>query len=107
MCVVLDGDSLQFPIKRHGCDVRVTLEIYEDGDAKVCGLRFIEGAMPIGPRALLAAVHAELPIIERIAREAGCTEMRHAGDDRAIFLPGYEPMAGGRNMRRKGLLDGK
>jgi hypothetical protein len=49
------------------------------------------------------AIVAELQNIEQAARESGVTEMRHAGDDRGVFLPGYEPMPELRNGRRKRL----
>jgi hypothetical protein len=94
-----------FRIARPGeGDVAVTLEIFQDEDGSmICGLRQLEGRITLGPKAMRAAMLTELAKIEDIARQAGCTEMRHAGEDRAWCLPGYEPMDGLRNGRRKRL----
>jgi hypothetical protein len=92
-----------FRVTRPGVDVLVTLQLCDDGDEIVCGLRWIEGQMTLGPKAMRAAITEELSKIEAIAREAGCTEMRHAGDDRGWCLPGYEPMPELPHGRRKRL----
>jgi hypothetical protein len=93
----------QFHVKRPYADVLVTLEVYQENGEMVCGLRFIEGEIRLPPKAMRRAIVAELQSIEQAARESGCTEMRHAGDDRAWCLPGYEPMPELRNGRRKRL----
>jgi hypothetical protein len=95
-----------FRVRREGVDVMVTLQVVEDGGEMICGLRHIEGEIDLPPRAMMAAFSEELAKIERIARDAGCAEMRHSGDDRKWFLPGYEPMAELKNGRRKRLLNG-
>ena len=96
---------IQWPIARPEGEVVVTLELFqeEEGGPMVCGLRSLSGSTNCGPKALRAAMLAELATIEELARDAGCTEMRHAGEDRAWCLPGYEPMDGLRNGRRKRL----
>ena len=95
--------DVTFRIVRPKADVMVTLELFEDGGEMVCGLRFLGGEIHLGPKAMRAAITEELAKIEKIARDAGCAEMRHAGEDRAWCLPGYEPMDGLRNGRRKRL----
>jgi hypothetical protein len=92
-----------FPVKRPGVNVLVTLQLCDDAGEMVCGLRWIEGRIDLGPKAMRAAITEELSKIEAIAREAGCTEMRHSGDDRGWCLPGYEPMPELPHGRRKRL----
>lgn len=95
--------EVTFRVVVPGADVFVTLELFEDGRDMICGLRFMAGTITLGPKAMRAAMLTELAKIEQIARVAGCSEMRHAGEDRAWCLPGYEPMSGLRNGRRKRL----
>ena len=98
-----------FRIVRPGADVTLTLQVYFEDGQYVCGLRFLEGRIDLGPKALRAAMTEELAKIENVLREAGITEIRHAGEDRAWFLPGYEPMPDKpqlRNGRRKRLTNG-
>lgn len=90
---------ITFPVVGLGYDTRVTLQLYEDDGVMVCGLRFLEGRIRLKRHAMLAAVHRELSRIEDIARQAGCTEMRHAGEARLHLLPGYEPMPDKPNLR--------
>jgi hypothetical protein len=98
---------ITFPIQRDGCEVMVTLQLLAEDGEMVCGLRFVQGEMPLPPKALRKAMLEELGRIEAIAKAAGVKEMRHAGldarEDLAVFLPGYEPMADRPNWRRKRL----
>lgn len=98
---------VQFHVKRPGADVLVTLQIVIEGKGKrkryILGLRSIQGKIKLGPKAMRAAIIEELTKIENVAREAGFHEMRHSGDDRAAFLPGYEPFPELPNGRRKRL----
>lgn len=94
---------ISVPIHRPGADVSLTLQIIHDAGEMVCGLRFLRGRISLGPKAMRTAMHEELSKIEGLAREAGCTEMRHAGNDLAWCLPGYEPMPELPNGRRKKL----
>jgi hypothetical protein len=96
-------DQFPFVIERPYGRMTVVLEVFGDGDDMVCGFRWVEGEIHLPPKATIRAVREEIRKIERIARESGCTEMRHAGDDRAIFFPDYEPFEGLRNGRRKRL----
>src|SRR5690242_8497454 len=92
-----------FPVKRPGVDVLVTLQfVFEDGEW-ICGLRWLEGKIDLKPKAMRRAMLEELTTIERLCCEAGFKEMRHSGDDRAVFLPGYERMPELPNGRRKRL----
>lgn len=95
-----------FRINNPSANVIVTLQVFESEEGEmICGLRYIEGHIDLPPKAARAAIISELAVIEGIARDAGCVEIRHAGDDRGRLLPGYEPMndARLRNGRRKRL----
>ncbi len=96
--------EIEFHVSRPPyAEVDVVLEVYAEGDETVCGLRFLRGEINMGPKALRDALRTEVRKIEDIARSAGCTEMRHAGDDRGWFLPDYEKMPELKNGRRKKL----
>lgn len=98
------SEEITFRIDRRPvADVMVTLEIYEENGERICGLRFLSGTIDLPPRAMQSMIIEEVRKIEDLAREAGCREIRHAGDDRAWFLPGYEPMPDLKNGRRKRL----
>lgn len=87
----------------------VTLELYEDNQGtsddpvlvKVCGIHHIEGQLRLPPKKWLQAIRAELKIIEGIARDAGCAEMRLAGRNWSRVLTDYEPLPGIENRLRK------
>lgn len=72
----------------------VTLEIYAEDGSRVCGIYRIEGRVALRPKAWLAAIRREIRTIERIAKEAGCQEMRVSGRDWSRILTDYEPMPG-------------
>ena len=97
--------EIPYRIERDGADVTLTLQVFAEGDDIVCGLRFLSGSLPKPTKALRHAVREELARIESLCRRSGVTEMRHAGEDRAGLLPGYEPMNHPelRNGRRKRL----
>jgi hypothetical protein len=92
------------PIRRPGADVVLWLQIVGDQGKIVCGLRWLEGEITLRPKALRAAILEELEKIEALAKNAGCQEMRHSGDDRGAFLPDYEKMPELPNGRRKRLI---
>lgn len=94
---------VQFHVKRPGANVLVTLQIVSEDGEMILGLRSIQGEIKLGPKAMRAAIIEELTKIENVARDAGFKEMRHSGDDRAAFLPGYEPFPELPNGRRKRL----
>jgi hypothetical protein len=86
-------------------DVTVIFEIEEEGGETVCGLYRLDGRINLPPRAWLRLVRAEIEKLERIARDAGCTEMRVAGRDWSRVLPDYERIPGGSpNLLRKRLI---
>lgn len=101
------AEEHQFVIDRPYGRVTVTLEVFGDGDDMVCGFRRIEGKINLPPKQLLRVVREEIRKIEDIARNSGCREIRHAGDDRAVFFPDYERMPELPNGRRKRLTNGR
>ena len=92
-----------FRILRPGCRVVVQLEIYEEPTGLVCSVRRLAGRIGLPRRDWVAAVREEMTNIERLAREAGCTEMRLGGRDWVRILQGYEPLSGVTNGLRKAL----
>jgi len=83
----------------------VTLQIFDEADCRVCGIYRIEGRVALRPKAWLAAIRSEIQTIERIAKDAGCHELRVSGRDWRRVLTDYEPMVGNEpNLIRKRLL---
>jgi hypothetical protein len=101
--VLLDPFEIVRPYGR----VTVTLEVAEDNGTKVCGIYNLEGHIGLPPKQWLRIVRAEVANFERIAREAGCAEMRLAGRDWSRILRGYEPLPGLPNGLRKALTHGR
>lgn len=84
--------------------VDVVLSVYKvDGVGLVCGLRRMEGKINLPPKALRAAAKQEIAIIEQIAKEAGCAEIRHIGPGWSRILDDYEPITGVPHGLRKRL----
>ncbi len=73
---------------------RVILEVFREGDELVCGIYKLWGRTTLGPRAFIRLMREEMTTLERIARDAGCTQMRLAGRDWSRVFPDYQPMAG-------------
>jgi hypothetical protein len=96
-------DLPPFFIKRPYGRVEVTLQVYEEGKDRVCGLRRMEGRIDLPPKALLAAAKQEIATLESIAKEAGCTLMRHVGPGWTHILDGYDPMPGVKHGLQKRL----
>lgn len=84
-------------IKRPGVDAVLTLEVFEENNEVVCGLRWLEGDIAIHGKALRQAFSEELAEIEKRAKAAGCREIRHSGDLRSRLFPDYQPKPGLRN----------
>lgn len=80
-------------IIRAGVRVFIRLEAYEDDGAVVCLIHTLSGEVNLRPKAWLQAVRDEITKLERIARSAGCAEMRIEGRDWSRVLRGlnYEP----------------
>lgn len=92
-----------FRIIRPGCRVVVQLEIYEEPTGLVCTVRRLRGRIGLPWRDWIAAVREEMTNIERLARDAGCNEMRLGGRRWARVLTDYEPLAGVTNGLRKAI----
>lgn len=94
-----------FRIIRPGIRVLVQLEVYEEPEGLVCGIRKLKGRVALPPRQWLRAFREEIRVIERLAKSAGCIEMRLGGRRWARILTDYEPFDGVKNGLRKGLID--
>lgn len=93
-----------YQIDRGGSTATLTLEVYEEEGRKICGLFQLSGSIPLPPRQWLALIRTEITTLERIARNAGCTELRLGGRDWSRILPDYEPLDGIPNGLRKRLI---
>lgn len=92
-------------VVRDGVAVLLTLEAFEEDGEKVCGIYQLTGRIAKRPKAWLQAVREELTRIERIAKRAGCVEIRLGGRDwsRPLEGLGYEPFPDIENGLRKRL----
>lgn len=81
----------------------LTMEAYEEDGRLCCGVFELRGHLKLPPKAWLRTIRDELRKIERIARSAGCTELRLGGRDwsRVLKGMGYEPLDGIPNGLRK------
>lgn len=96
--------TLPFPIHRPGIDVLMILEVFHEDGKNVCGIYKVRGTMDLKPKAFIRAVEAEMPIIEGMARDAGCEEMRVCGRQWSMLKNcGYEPFPALENGLRKAL----
>jgi len=93
-----------FRIERENIAVSITLEVFEEDGRKVCGIYKLDGMVNLPPKLWLRTVRAEVDKLERIARDAGCAEMRIAGRDWSRILPGYEALPSLPNGLRKALI---
>lgn len=89
-------------IVRPGIRVFIRLEVYEDEGRMVCLIHTLSGKISLGPKAWLQAVRDEIWKLERIARSAGCAEMRIEGRDWSRVLPSYSdwPAGEGHGLRK-------
>lgn len=80
-------------IIRAGVRVNIQLEVREDGGTVFCLIHTLTGRIELSPKAWVRAVRHEITKLERIARSAGCAEMRIEGRNWARVLRGlnYEP----------------
>lgn len=78
----------------------MVLEVTPDG---VCWTKYLAGKIAGGPKTRVAIIRAAVAHLEKIAREAECTEHRLCGRDWSRLLPDYLPFEGQRNGLRKGL----
>lgn len=78
-------------IVRAGVRVLLRTEIHEDGAGVYCLIHTLSGEIHLPPKAFVAAVREEVRKLERIARNAGCAEMRIEGRPWGKLLPDYVP----------------
>lgn len=92
-----------FVIRRPGAEVTMILQVFESEGRKVCGIYKASGRITLSPKAWLAAVRAEVKVMEGIAKDVGCEEMRLSGRDwsRVLQGMGYEAFPALRNGLRK------
>lgn len=97
-----------FVIRRPGAEVTMVLQVFEDKGTKVCGIYKAAGRINLKPKEWLAAVRQEVAMLEQIALDAGCDEMRLSGRDwsRVLAGMGYEAFPAKRNGLRK-VLNGR
>ena len=86
-------------VVRPGISVLITLEAFIENGRKVAGIYQLKGSVKLGPKAWLKAVREEVRKLERIARAAGCEELRVAGRDWSRILVDYEPMTDAPDVR--------
>lgn len=76
----------------------ITLDIYEENRGTeaepdmvmVCAIHQLTGRLKLPPKAWLTIMRRELGLIEAVAKEAGCTEMRFVGRFKKRMFPDYE-----------------
>jgi hypothetical protein len=87
----------------HGSGI-VIFEVFNEGEATVCGIRHLEGHLNLPPKQWLKVFRSTLAEMEARAKAAGCTEMRMSGRDWSRILPDYEHIDGDApNLLRKRL----
>jgi hypothetical protein len=84
-------------VERPGIAVVIWLEGYEEAGQTICLIHTLSGTIALGPKAWLQAVRDEIRKLERIAKAAGCAEMRTEGRDWSFALEplGYVPWPAG------------
>lgn len=98
-------EQIEFPIVIGDIvNVVMTLEIYEEDGARICGIYDLKGKINVPPKRWLLIVRDQLGKIEQFARESGVTEMRLGGRDWSPVLRDYEPFEDIRNGLRKRLI---
>lgn len=92
-------------------ECELVFNVYEetiaDETRMICAVD-IDGFIKAKPKAWLRVVRSEIQFLERLARSAGCHELRMAGRDWSRIFPDYEkhPLGAGKNVLRKVLSDG-
>lgn len=81
----------------------VALIVFEKPVSLSCWVKYLAGQIEGGPKARVAIIRAAVEHIEKMARDAGCTEVCLCGRDWHRILPSYEPLQGHRNGLRKEL----
>ena len=80
-------------IIREGIRVFIRIEAIEENGRVYCLIHTLSGEIRLGPKAWLRAVRDEVRKLERIAKAAGCVEIRIEGRDWSRALRGldFEP----------------
>jgi hypothetical protein len=77
----------------HG-EATIRFEIYDEGETepytRVCAIDQLNGKSSLKPKALLSLFRGELALLEGVAKEAGCAEMRFVGRFTQKMFPDYE-----------------
>ena len=68
----------------------VTLDIYQEDERMVCAVHQLTGRLNVPPKAWLTIMRRELGLIETVAKDAGCNEMRFVGRFKKRMFPDYE-----------------
>jgi len=93
-------------------EATILFRVYDEGETepytRVCEVRRLDGFIHLKPKAWLSLVRSEIRIIEKVARDVGCDEVRMSGRFTAQILPDYEPYTAldGSPCLKKRLLDG-
>ena len=93
------------PLDLHVPDgaVRITLELYEEDNRLICGIRGCDVVRSPKTR-LISAARQGIGLIEDMMRKAGVAEMRLGGRDWSRILTDYEPLIEVQNGLRKVLM---
>lgn len=78
----------------------IALELSDD---LCCWIKCAAGSVAGGPKARVRTILEIMAFVEKVAREAGCSEVKVSGRDWSRILKDYEPFDGFRNGIRKGL----
>lgn len=68
----------------------IRFEVYSEDGRMICAIDQLDGHIKLRPKAWLSLVRGELTLLERIAKDAGCDEMRMAGRFNRRMFPDYE-----------------
>ena len=68
----------------------IRFEVYAEDGVMVCAIDQLDGTINLKPKAWLSLIRGELRMLEGVAKEAGCAEMRMAGRFNRKILPDYE-----------------
>jgi hypothetical protein len=89
-------------------EATILFHVYDEAATRVCEVRKLDGHIDLKPKAWLSLVRSEIKIIEKVARDVGCDEVRMSGRFNAKMLPDYEPYTAldGSPCLKKRLFDG-
>src|SRR5690554_3504049 len=79
------------------------LMVIEVTDGLVCWVKYLAGHIDGGPKARVAIIREAVAIMESVARNAGCSEIKLCGRDWSRVLNTYRPFEGHPNGLSKEL----